>query len=378
MSNIYPFKRLSDEKSAEQLDGDAMSSANLSASKSGHERRKETAHKLNAIKNIKATAATVDVAGLLRALKKSTTQTEFMKLVRQELAKLGISHFSIMRIDKSGDSEIRFTRFPCGLNRKLGRLELHRYGIVMDYLRAGNTAPIFLTSIARFIDNTPFATKSMQRNQQAIELCSRFGFDDLYFINTTAARGGTWLFTLGTQDLAKSDFRDNILTHRALLAQIVGGVARTGVSKASSKRRARQKLNATRVVSASCNASNVISKRAGQEANLYPEVYSSSIESTDSQSYITEACQLPAFDIALNESELVLGQQALTLLKLLATNVPSITAAASVMGVSRARANRYVNDIKVILKVDSIAQAVFIALQLGLINLDEKRTQEWR
>ena len=75
---------------------------------------------------------------------------------------------------------------------------------------------------------------------------------------------------------------------------------------------------------------------------------------------------------------MVLGQQALTLLKLLATNVPSITAAASVMGVSRARANRYVNDIKVILKVDSIAQAVFIALQLGLINLDEKRTQEWR
>lgn len=310
MSNVYPIKTAYSESTLYVVSGGF-------SSKDGVSDKFEIGSS--------AGGNLVDLKMLSKTLKQADKQSKFVKLISQALAQLGISHFSMTYMDKAGDANIRFTRFPCGLNRKLARLELNRYGMVMDYINAGNTVPIFLSSIAKFIQGTPFVTRTIQRSESAINLCERFGFNDLYFMTTTNPRGGKWIFTFGALDIEKPEFRGTVLKHQQTLKQIVDVVARIVATKTEIA----QPANANR--------------KSG---------------------FDPDSGRFPALE-----------QEAITLLQLLATTGVSMSVAADTMGISRTKAGQTMAVIKLALNASSLAQVIFNALKLGLISFDKSNAE---
>lgn len=310
MSNVYPIKTEYSESALYVVSGGVSSKDTVS-------------NKLD--NGLPAGPNLVDIKMLAQTLKQADTQSKFVKRISQALAQLGISHFSMTYMDKAGDADVRITRFPCGLNRKLARLELARYGMVMDYINAGNTVPIFLSSIAKFIQGTPFVTRTIQRSESAINLCERFGFNDLYFMTTANPKGGKWIFTFGALDKEKPEFRSTVLKHQQTLKQIVDVVARIVATKTEIA----QPANANRM-----------------------------------SGFDLDSGRFPALE-----------QEAITLLQLLATTGVSMSVAADTMGISRAKAGQTMAVIKLALNASSLAQVIFNALKLGLISFDKSNAE---
>lgn len=255
----------------------------------------------------------------LQGLRSAADHTAFVRTLHKAFFDMGFSHFALMQINKDSQTIVRCTRFPCGLKRKLQRFDLDRNGLLVDYYNGGNVDAVLLSSFEAFVGCVPFKTRSLETNTQAIALCKRFGFEDMYFTicdKHSSRRGNKWVLALASQDIVASTFRHVVNERKSVVQQVF----RTALD-----------VLAIRTRNFDCP-----SAKEGDPFDFSPP-----------EKLYDQACRLK-------------GKQ-LKLLQLLATRASSLSAAAKMMGISRSTANRYMSEIKILLNAKSVAQAVCYA-----------------
>lgn len=255
---------------------------------------------------------------LISKLESAHLRIDLVKIIKAELAKIGITHFSIQQIFKQGDIELPVMTFPNALNSKVAKLALGDHDIAVDYALAGNNRPLLLSDITCYLDKAMFATRSLQKNRQLKELYSRFGFDDVLFLPMVMkGQSATLLFTIGSEDMPAKEFRHAMVDNKELLSRLAKAVSQVGVGERS-------------------------------------------IENpSDSDDKKTE-----------------LEKSAFELLSIMATRNISLKGAAALMGISSGIANKYIAAAKSMLNTSSQSNAVYLATKQGRIQCDAiKRPQ---
>ena len=169
---------------------------------------------------------------LLSKLESASSRSQSIKIIKAELAKIGVTHFSIRQIFKQGEIELPVATFPNGLNGKIAKLALGVHDIAIDYAFAGNHRPLLLSEISCYLDKAMFATRGLQKNRQLKELYSRFGFEELLFIPMLMkGQTATLLFAIGIEDMPPDDFHQTIQRNHDVLLDIVEAVATVGIAE---------------------------------------------------------------------------------------------------------------------------------------------------
>jgi hypothetical protein len=254
-------------------------------------------------------------SSLFSKLESASSRSQSIKIIKAELAKIGITHFSIRQIFKQGEIELPVATFPNGLNGKIAKLALGVHDIAIDYAFAGNHRPLFLSEISGYLDKAMFSTRGLQKNRQLKELYSRFGFEELLFIPMLMkGQTATLLFAIGIVDMPPDDFHQVMQSNHDFLIDIVKAVATVGIAE---------------------------TKR-------------------------------PA-DPEKNDKKSELEQNAFALLTIMATRNISLKGAGALMGISSGIANKYIAFAKSILNTSSQTNAIYLAIKQGRIQCEPIR-----
>jgi hypothetical protein len=252
---------------------------------------------------------------VVRKLESASSRVQSTKIIKTELAKIGVSHFSIRQIFKGGEIELPVATFPNGLNGKIAKLALGGHDIAVDYAFAGNHRPLLMSEISCYLDKAMFATRGLQKNRQLNELYSRFGFEELLFIPMLMkGQSATLLFTIGIEDMPPDDFQQAMQNNRDFLLDLVKAIATAGIA--------------------------------------------------DTECII---------DNEKNDKKAELEQNAFALLTIMATRNISLKGAGALMGVSSGIANKYIAVAKSILNTSSQTNAIYLAIKQGHIQCEPVR-----
>lgn len=258
------------------------------------------------------------LADLIAKLESVHLRVDSVKIIKAELAKIGITHFSIKQIFKQGDIELPVMTFPNALNSKIARLALGDHDIAVDYAFAGNSHPLLLSDISCYLDKAMFATRSQQKNRQLKELYGRFGFDDVLFLPMIMKRqSAILLFSMGCEDMPAAEFQQTMLENNELLIRLARAVAQVGLAE--------------RPVETSNNS---------------------------------------------NDKQNELEKSAFELLSIMATRNISLKGAAALMGISSGIANKYIAVAKSILNTSSQSNVIYLATKQGRIKSDPVRRSQ--
>lgn len=248
-------------------------------------------------------------------LESAETRVESIRLIKAELARIGVTHFSISQIFKSGDIELTVTTFPTGLRSKITKLALGDHEIAVDYAFAGNSRPLLLSSISSYLDKAIFATRSLQKNRQLKALYGRFGFDDILFLPMIMkGQSGILLFTMGAEDMPANEFQKIMVENNELLVWLAKAAVQTGFPK-----RSVETVNGDR------------------------------------------------------DKKKDLENSAFELLTIMATRNITLKGAAALMGISSGVANKYMAAAKAILNTSSQSNAIYLAIKQGRIECQSTR-----
>ena len=124
-----------------------------------------------------------------------TNNTEFVRLLSEVedadsfnqrilavLKPLGFSDYAVVRKTLCRDIDIPFSSIPKELIAIYKAKKYYRYDMVLDYLEAGNLDPIYLSMIAHVIDDAPLMTHTFKQNLKILALYKRFDVNDAYLI----------------------------------------------------------------------------------------------------------------------------------------------------------------------------------------------------
>lgn len=253
---------------------------------------------------------------VLNKIESASDRTALIKIIKAELAKIGVTHFSIRQIFKQGDIELPVATFPNALNSKIAKLALGDHDIAVDYALAGNQRPLLLSEINSYLDKAMFATRGLQKNRQLKELYERFGFQDvLYLPMIMKGQSAILLVSMGIEDMEAGEFQQVMVDNRGAIMGLVKALAELGLAESSSP---------------------ALSETVGKTKEL--------------------------------------EDNAFRLLQIMATRNISLKGAAALMGVSSGIANKYIAAAKSILNTSSQTNAIYLAIKLGHIKCEPEKS----
>lgn len=125
----------------------------------------------------------------VRVLSGTKSINDFNQRILTVLEPLGFSDFALVRRKNNGRIEVPLCSMPKALMEMYEAEKYCRHDMVLDYLDAGNLDPIYLSMVKRTIDNVSLMTRTFKRNQEILSLYEQFELYDAYLIPVRFDRG---------------------------------------------------------------------------------------------------------------------------------------------------------------------------------------------
>ena len=151
----------------------------------------------------------INQIGFIRELTACEDIAEFNQKIMTIVNNFGFSDYALVRMSTHGAVGLPYSSLPDALAEQYHAARFSQYDMVLDYLKTGNTQPLFLSSIADTISNSPVQTHTFKRNLEIHELYKRFAINDIYMVPVKANRGDDQiLFSVMAKDSSNGDFKD--------------------------------------------------------------------------------------------------------------------------------------------------------------------------
>lgn len=115
---------------------------------------------------------------------------DFHKRILAVLTPLGFTDFTVAVKLKSGLISFLLSTFPDGLTASYSKARYQRYDMLFDYIAAGNIEPVCMSMMEKIINSAAIQTFSFQKNREIFELYKQFGYEDLYLVPRKSTREG--------------------------------------------------------------------------------------------------------------------------------------------------------------------------------------------
>jgi DNA-binding CsgD family transcriptional regulator len=235
---------------------------------------------------------------------------EFSQRIKSIINRMGFTDYAFMRLNTTGTQlGILFT------HHKIADLyeskEFNDDSIILKHGHV-STAPIFLSTIQYYTNNSPFETEIFKRSHDLYRICKCYGFYDAYNIPVKAFNGnGNVMLILCARKMESPDFRRQVGKYKQDLNQLAQAIDYVGTRK-------------------------------------FPESFLNSKEN----------------------SQIMVTPKPLQLLNTLAKDNITLKNAASQLSISLDTANKHIANIKHALGANTQAAAVYRAVKEGLIEPD--------
>ncbi len=114
---------------------------------------------------------------------------EFNREIIKLVSLLGFTDYALICKTSLNSIESLHSSLPNELFTEYEKGKFCRFDMVLDYIHGGKAEPVQLSMIKRIIESTPMLTYTFEKNMQILELYKKFNIDDAYVIPVLCERG---------------------------------------------------------------------------------------------------------------------------------------------------------------------------------------------
>ena len=186
-------------------------------------------------------ALTVQIE-FVRKLSNCESREEFCAHILKVLKDLGFSGFHLVRLRESGMVETGLSSLPNELLEEYHTEGLFEMDMVLDYLKAGNQEPLYLSSIAEVINTSNFKGFIFEKNKELHELYRRFAINDSYIMPVRSV-GDNALFSVVAKNSTASEFKALVENCESILKLLADAVHYIGNERSYISGKAKREVN---------------------------------------------------------------------------------------------------------------------------------------
>lgn len=181
----------------------------------------------------------------VRILSVAANIEDFNKRVLRVLRPLGLTDFVFIR-KKTNGVDLPSSSLPSEFLEAYLQEEHFTSDMVLDYLQADNLDPIYLSMVERVIENTLVSTQSFAQNKEIIDLYRRFDFQDVFFIPVQCRKGKSGdrgVFAVMAKGMPYEDLFPLISRSKPVLQLLADAVSFIGQDRFFAKEPSKETIN---------------------------------------------------------------------------------------------------------------------------------------
>lgn len=140
----------------------------------------------------------------VKRLSTARNTEDFKQRILAVLEPFGFTGFAVITLKSNGRACFSLSSLSEDLTKTYLEQGFYRSDLTLDYLREDHADPIFLSMIARILDNSPFPTRTFTKNRELLEHFQQFAINDAFLIpvrfeieNEAPERSMVWITAEG-------------------------------------------------------------------------------------------------------------------------------------------------------------------------------------
>ena len=139
---------------------------------------------------------------------------EFKWRIKNLVQKWGFSDFSFARPQSPCEADMELITLPRALLDTYGAEGFFEHDLNVQYFKR-NTAPVFQSTLEKFIMEMPFATETTERSRELYRMLGSYGYHDFYFVITSDRnQNGIGVLAVSCKGQNQIEFRKKVQNNR--------------------------------------------------------------------------------------------------------------------------------------------------------------------
>lgn len=137
----------------------------------------------------KALEVIITQVDFVKRLSVANTLEAFNKKILSILSEFGFTDYALVCKTAVNSIDSPHSSLPPALFKEYQRGKYCRFDMVLDYINQGQQRPILLSTIAQIIETSPLLTYSFDRNLEILALYKKYNIHDAYVIPVNSQKG---------------------------------------------------------------------------------------------------------------------------------------------------------------------------------------------